>query len=74
MAQKLLTRQKLASTELLLIHMCIVSRNAQHKDVSRRTIKILQCARIYRANYCSKFHTAYRSFLDKVLIDGLLSL
>ena len=36
-----------------------VSRKAQYKDIYRRTIEILQCARIFKANYCLKFHNAH---------------
>ena len=33
-------------------------RRAQHKDVYRRTIEILQSANIFKANGCSKIHNA----------------
>ena len=33
-----------------------VSRNAQYKDIYRRTIEILQCTHILKANCCLKVH------------------
>ena len=36
-----------------------LSRNRQYKDVYKRTIEIPQCTRIFKANWCLKFHNAH---------------
>ena len=47
----------------------IISRKVQYKDVYRRTIEILQRARIFKANCCLKVHNAYLKFFRTKLLS-----